>query len=153
VEWQIPVALVRGGFVCGVVILFVNAFFFRLSGLPLGRRALQAHLRAALAWGAVPATLAAIVSLAAAVGVKLAGIESSQPARITVAVGSAAIMLVLWALVITVATVRRVQHFGTGRAIANMAIGWVGVAMLAIVIRTFIVQHSSRVHGADPARR
>jgi hypothetical protein len=115
--------------------------FFRRSGRLLGGHASQAHLCAALSWGAVPATLGTIVSLSAAVGVKLAGIESSQSVRGAVAVGSAAIIivLVLWALVITVATVRRVQHFDTVRTIANMAIGWVGVAMPTIVIRTFLL--------------
>jgi hypothetical protein len=115
----------------------------------LGGYASQAHLRASRAWGAVPATLGTIVSLAAAVGVKLAGIESSQPARRAVAVGSAAIImvLVLWALVITVATVRRVQHFGAVRTIANMAIGRVGVAML-VIIRTFVLTAGAMLNQA-----
>jgi signal peptidase I len=50
-------------------------------------------------------------------------------------------VLALWTLVITVATVSRVQHFGAIRAIANIAIGWVmGGGVLAIVIGTFILQ-------------
>jgi signal peptidase I len=144
-DWQFPAALVLGGFVLGVVNLFVTAFFFRLSGLLLGGHASQAHLRAALAWGSVPMTFGIIVNLAAAVGLKLAGIES-EPTRDAVSVGSAAIIAVpaLWTLVVTAAAVRRVQHFGAVgavRAIANLAIGWVmGGIVVAFIIRTFILQ-------------
>jgi signal peptidase I len=49
--------------------------------------------------------------------------------------------MALWTLVITVAAVKRVQHFGIGRAIANVAIGWfMGGVLVAIVIRTFVLQ-------------
>jgi signal peptidase I len=142
-DWPTFAALVLAAFVFGVVILFFNAFMVKLLGLPLGGRAPQAHLRAALAWGSVPATFGLAVSLAWIIGLKLTGADSSPPLRTIVALVSAATVWVmaLWTLVITVAAVKRVQHFGIGRAIANVAIGWfMGGVLVAIVIRTFVLQ-------------
>jgi signal peptidase I len=142
-DWPFLAALVSGGFIFGVASLFLSGFLLRLSGLLFGGRAPQAHLRAALAWGAVPAIAAAVIGLAATVGLKLAGIGSPQPARAAVAIGIGVVSLglALWTAVITVATVRRVQHFGIGRTLASMAVGWlVGGLGIAVVVRTLVLQ-------------
>jgi signal peptidase I len=141
-DWSILATLAVAAFVFGVVILFLNAFMLKLIGWLFSGRAPQAHLRAALAWGSVPATFGLAVSLAWIIGLKLTGADSSPPVRIVVALVSAATIwgMALWTLVVTVAAVKRVQHFGTGRAIANVVIGWFVGPVLAIVIRTFVLQ-------------
>jgi signal peptidase I len=143
VAWPFLAALMLGGFVFGVAGLFFSAFLFKLTGLLFGGHAPQAHLRAALAWGAVPMTAAIALGLAAAIGLKLAGVESKPPVRLAVDVGMAVISvtLALWTMVITVAAVRRVQGFGAGRAIASVAIAWlVGSLGTAVAVRTFVFQ-------------
>jgi signal peptidase I len=142
-DWPILATLGLAAFVFGVVILFFNAFMLKLLGLPLGGHAPQAHLRAALAWGSVPVTFGLALSLAWIICLKLTGADSSPSVRTVVALVSAAATggMGLWTLVITVAAVKRVQHFGAGRAIANVVIGWfMGGFLVAILIRTFVLQ-------------
>jgi len=146
-DWHNLALLILVGFIVGVAVMFFNAFFFKLSGIPLGGRASQAHLRAALAWGTVPNIFGLAICLAAIIGLKLAGaVDSSQPAFDAVNVGLTMIMAVLglWTLVIMVVMVKRVQRFGVWRAIANVTIGFIlGGIALALPIRTFLFQSFS----------
>jgi signal peptidase I len=146
-DWRNLAIVIAVGFIVGVVGLFFNAFFFKLSGMLLGGNASQAHLRAALAWSLVPLVFGLPICLAAIIGLKLAvAVDSSQPAFRAVDVGLTAIATVLglWTLVITVATVKRIQRFGIWRAIANVAIAWIlGGVALAFLIRSFLFQSFS----------
>jgi signal peptidase I len=151
-DWSHLGIVIAVGFIAGVVSLFFNAFFLKLSGMPLGGHASQAHLRAALAWSLVPLVFGLAICLAAVIGLKLAGaVDSSQPAFRAVDVGLTAITTVLglWTVVITIATVKRIQRFGVWRAIANVAIGWIlGGVALAFLIRSFLFQPFSIPSGA-----
>jgi len=151
-DWRSLAILTVAGFIVGVVGLFFNAFFFKLSGLLLGGRASQAHIRAALAWSMVPLVFGLAISIAAITGLKLAGaVDSSQPALDAVGVGLTVVnaALWLWTLVLTVVTVKRVQRFGVWRAMTNIALGWLvaGVA-LALPIRTILFQPFNIPSGA-----
>jgi signal peptidase I len=152
-DWRNLAILTVAGFIAGVAGLFLNAFFYKLSGMLLGGRASQAHIRAALAWSMVPFVLGLAICLAAIVGLKLVGaVDSSQPAFRAVDVGLTAITTVLglWTVVITVATVRRIQRFGLWRAITNIALGYIlGGVALAVLIRTLLFQPFSIPSGSQ----
>jgi signal peptidase I len=152
-DWHNLAIVLLAGFIAGVAGLFFNAFFLKLSGMLLGGHASQAHIRAALAWSMVPIVFGLAIYLAAIIGLTLAGaVDSSQSAFRAVDLGLTAITIVLglWTLVITVGTVKRVQRFGVGRAILNVAISWVlaGVA-LAVPIRTLLFQPFNIPSGAE----
>jgi signal peptidase I len=151
-DWRNLAIVILVGFIAGVAALFFNAFFFKLSGIPLRGHASQAHIRAALAWSTVPAIFGLAICLAAIVGLKLVGaVDSTQPTFRAIDFGLTAIatVLALWAIVITVVTVKRVQRFGVWRAIANVALGWIlGGIALALPIRTLVVQPFSIPSGA-----
>jgi signal peptidase I len=152
-DWRNLAILTLLGFIAGVAGLFLNAFFFKLSGVLLSGRASQAHIRAALAWGTVPIVFGFAICLAAIVGLKLVGaVDSSRPAFHAVDIGLTVITgaLGLWTVVITVATVRRVQRFGLWRAITNIALGYIlGGVALAVLIRTLLFQPFNIPSGAQ----
>jgi signal peptidase I len=141
-DWRFLAMILLGGFVGGVILLYVNGLFFGLSGRLIGGRASQAQMRAALAWGLVPSIVGLVIWLAALIGLAASG-SASQPTPGALMLLPSAISPVtgLWTLVATVLMVRRVQAFGVFRAVLNVVIGSsLGALLIAMSIRTFLFQ-------------
>jgi signal peptidase I len=151
-DWRNLATVILIGLVGGVPLLYINALFFGLGGRLLGGHASQAHIRAALAWSMVPSITGFAICLAVLIGLTLsAAVDSSRPLSDAVSLGLSAITLVsaLWAVVVTILTLRRVQRFGAWRAIVNVGIGWIlGGIAAALPIRTLLFQPFSIPAGS-----
>ncbi len=142
-------ACLAGGVLAGPLVLLLAAVLLRWTGSWLGGKGSGADLRAALAWGQVPAVSATplwiAVVLAGGVEVFRAAPEiPDAAASLTIlACGVAMAAAAIWGVVTSLLCVAEAHRFGAGRAIAAVGLGLFvlsipagAVGMVIVFLRT-----------------
>jgi|HubBroStandDraft_4_1064222.scaffolds.fasta_scaffold533159_1 hypothetical protein len=138
--WPIEVAFsVAFASVLGVVSLFISGVILRWSGGLLGGVASRVEVRAALAWGQVPAIAAEIILLLAV----LQGIAIPHPTAATMLqidpsfykVGIVEGVLTIWGSIVVLYCIAEVHRFSAWRAFCATLIP----ALIAMVVIGFMV--------------
>ena len=144
-DWRALAGIVIGGAILGIIGLYYNGFFFRWSGTLFGGHASPAEVRAALAWGQLPAVLGGAAGLLLSLLLVSTGV--SKPV-----VGIIAGLAWIWTLVLTWVMFARVQKFGFWETILSAGLGWVAalavLLLLALVVRALAFQPFSVPSGA-----
>lgn len=138
---QILIFSAIGGFISGIISLYVFAFALRISSKWLGGAASREHLRAAIAWGALPLVAALLIWIPqiALFGKDAFLMDSPQAFSQPLAYWSLTaieICAAVWALIAMAKTVGEVNQFSAWRALGAIVLAatlLVG-ALLAIVL-------------------
>jgi Yip1 domain len=144
---MLVVAFVVLGGILGVIGLYINGALLKWSGAFLGGSANQVEVRAALAWGQVPAIVAmgiGIISILLGAGTPLTALAQgsiSEPSAGTVLFHA---VLGLWSFVITLKCLGEVHRFSAWRAMGAMAIVLLAAAVVALGV-VFIASGASRI--------
>jgi signal peptidase I len=144
-DWRAGAALVVGGAIAGIVSLYYSSLFFRWSGRLFGGQASRAHIRAALAWGQLPAILGLVLCLAVVLVLKLLGADRSSAETLTAVFVAIAAATGLWSLIMTWHMLGRVQGLGFWRGAISAVLGWlaawlIAATFLAVLLRTLLFQ-------------
>ncbi|RMH14511.1 MAG: hypothetical protein D6701_11215 [Gemmatimonadetes bacterium] len=118
----------------GVASLYLTGWALRVTGRWLGGQATPEEMRAAIAWGGVPAATALVLFVPAlAADTLLSG--GAQLAALA-SIGVAQMVLGVWSLVTLTAAIAEVQRFSAMRAFVNLALPGVlfGGIFLAIAL-------------------
>jgi signal peptidase I len=146
--------IVVGGLLLGVAGLYIYGLSFSLWGRILGGEASAVDLRAALAWGAIPAIIGFAICLAALTALKLSGSFELSPSTSRtpiVALQVTAIALGLWSVIATMLMVGRLQRFGLWLTILYSALAWLSVWLIVplLIGRTLLFQPFNIPSGAQ----
>jgi signal peptidase I len=148
-NWQILAGVVLGGAIIGVVSLYISGLMFRWAGNIFGGRAPAVQLRAAIAWGTVPAVLMLAINLIVLIVLMPNSANVPRVAQPPIVVLQAiAAALSLWSVIATFLMLKRLQGFGIWRAIASSVLGWTLILVFPLLIRTFLFQTFSIPSGA-----
>ncbi len=148
----LPVVLtitLLAGPIVGILGLWLYAWLVRIAGTWIGGAASSEHLRAALAWGSVPALAKIPLSLVALALMQSAGFDPSLPITdppeglsfALAAIEVVAAVLLLWSAVLRCNTVAEVQGFQSAwQGFANLLLAGllVAAAVLAVMVPLFI---------------
>ena len=140
IGWRALLACAVGAGVFAIINLYVLAVFTGWVGRKIGGVASNDAVRAVFAWGMLPniLALAIVLSIAAGWSIFAAGAEPGLLAQIFNLVYG---VCGLWALVVTLLMLGRVERFGLWRTILAYAVGTLGLAAgLALMVRTFLFQ-------------
>jgi Yip1 domain len=135
----VVVSVVAGG-ILGAIGLYINGAVLKWSGALLGGVASFAEVRAALAWGQIPAIVAmalGIISILLGAGTPLIGLgEGSMrgPSAGTILFNAA---LGLWSFVITLKCLGEVHRFSAWRALGAIAV--VAAIAIAVVVGVLLI--------------
>lgn len=138
-DWRFLAAIVSIGTILGVAGLYLSGLLLSASGRLLGGEGSAMQMRAVLAWGSVPAIAILLLALLIVAGAAFLGKPASDRAILAVA----ALLTILaggWALVATMRMLAEVQRFGFWRAIANFALAYAPLALLALLFRALLFQ-------------
>jgi signal peptidase I len=135
--WLLLVCLVGGG-IFGIVHLYIFAAVTAWFGRKFGGRASAADMRAAFAYGFLPGILGAALTLLLLAGLAaIDGPHAVPPVWLTIGRG----VFGLWAIVLTMLMVSRIERFGFWRTVFTYGIGALLIpALVAIVFRTLFFQ-------------
>jgi signal peptidase I len=140
VGWRILLACVVGGAIFAVFNLYVVAVFTGWIGRKMGGVASNDEVRAVFAWGMLPNILGLAVVLAVAAGWRIPG-PGAEPRLLSSLFDLVSGVCGLWALVVTLLMLSRVERFGFWRTIIAYAAGTLVLAVgLALMVRTFLFQ-------------
>jgi signal peptidase I len=136
-DWRLALGFIVGGAVFGLVWLFASALILSWIGRLLGGAATARQLRAVVAWSMVPAIAGAVVTLAM-LALKAAGISSPV---IDNGLPWLGIAFGVWATIVFMLMLGRVEHFGFWRTVFTYLLNSVFVAFLiALSVRTLLFQ-------------
>ena len=140
VGWRTLLACIVGGAIFAVFNLYVLAVFTGWIGRRIGGVASNDAVRAAIAWGGLPNILGLVLIFAAAAGWRIL-VPGAEPRWQSTLFDLVSGICGLWALVVTLLMLSRVEQFGLWRTITAYAIGTLVVAAwLALMVRTFLFQ-------------
>ena len=140
--WRALLACIVGGGILGIVNLYFFAAVTGWVARKIGGQAPAVAVRTVFAWGALPNILGLAIVLSIAAGWRiLAGGVSAEPRPLAILGDYASGACGLWAIVLTMLMLSRVERFGFWRTIAAYAAGAVlPSAALALIVRTFLFQ-------------
>ena len=142
-------AVVIGGLVGGIVMLYLTGWLTAMTGRWLGGSASAEELRAALAWGRVPLLLVGVIYLVkfCLLGDQALADEVTLHLAPRVMLTAAALDLLasvfaIWSIVTTLAAVSAVQRFSAAKAVANLLLAGLvaGVALLVVILLVAVVR-------------
>ena len=140
IGWRTLLACVAGGVIFAVFNLYVLAVFTGWVGRKIGGVASNDAVRAVFAWGMLPNILGLAVVLSVAAGWRIFA-AGAEPTLLSSLFGLVYGVCGLWALVVTLLMLSRVERFGFWRTIVAYAVGTlVLAAWLALMVRTFLFQ-------------
>jgi len=135
--WVIALILALAGAVYGVVGLYVTGWIVAAVARAVGGRGSAAGARAAYAWGSVPLLIPLFLTSALA----LVQTRYAVAPWLIISLGAVAVICLLWAIVLAIAMLARVQGLGAVRAVFSGLVGWIGVPfVLAFAVRTLAFQ-------------
>src|SRR5262245_1312632 len=137
IDWRNIAIIAIVGLVYGVVVLYLNGFLLRWSGLILGGRAASVEVRAAFAWGAIPSIIGLAICLIVLTALKLAGTPASTAYVVIAVLQVTVAVLAVWSLVVVILMLGRVHGFGFWRALATYLLGSLFLLFFAALFRTF----------------
>jgi signal peptidase I len=159
--------LILIGALAGIAALYVAAGLAFLAGRLLGGTATYAQLRRALAWMAIPNSLA--LTLLAAVGLALSVLGllvNPSNTALGDAFGVFVLMVLtapfgLWGLFVSIRALAAVQNFGAIRSALTLAVVcgalWYGVHALGTALDarlpSYVMQNDAMVPAIDPLQR
>jgi signal peptidase I len=140
IGWRMLLACIVGGAAFAVFNLYILAVFTGWIGRKMGGVASNDAVRAVFAWGTLPSILGLAVILAAAVVRRILG-PGEEPQGLSSLFDIVGGLCGLWALVVTLLMLARVERFGFWRTIVAYLAGTLVVAIgLALMVRTFLFQ-------------
>ncbi|MGD1017016.1 MAG: signal peptidase I [Roseiarcus sp.] len=143
--WLIVLVIALAGALGGVVGLYIAGWIVAAVARAVGGRGSAAGARAAYAWGSVPLLIP--LFLTSALGL----VPTRYAAAPWLIVPLAAVLSIglLWAIVVAIAMLARVQGFGVARAVFSGVVGWFGVPFaFAFVVRTLAFQAFDAASGS-----
>ena len=159
--------LILIGALAGIAALYIAAGLAFLAGRLLGGTATYAQLRKALAWTAIPNSLA--LTLVAAVGLVLSVLGIlMDPSNTALGDGFAVFVLMvlaaplgLWGLVVSIRALAAVQNFGVFRSALSLALVcsvlWYAVHALGTALHvrlpSYVMPNDAMVPAIDPLER
>lgn len=147
-SWPILVVLsvVIGG-ILGVIGLYINGVLLKWSGEMLGGSATYGEVRAALAWGQVPAIVAmaaGTISILLGAGAPLTALAGGSLRGTSLGSTLFNAVLGLWSFVITLKCLGEVHRFSAWRALGAMAVVLLAVFVIALGV-LLIVSGAGRI--------
>src|SRR5690349_7716273 len=140
-DWRLWLAIVAGGAVLGIVWLYFAALVLKWIGNMLGGEATALQLRAVIAWSMVPSIAGALTAAIALLAAKMAG---GGEAVVDVGLQWLAMVVSLWAAILFLLMLGRVERFGFWRTMLAYVLNLVVTAFLvAIGVRTLLYQSFS----------
>jgi signal peptidase I len=144
-DWRVWLGLAVAGVIGGILGIYATALAFRWIGWLLGGRASMPQLRALVAWSGLPSILGLIVVLVILIASKLLdGEGATAPSRLAVLPPAIIVICGLWAFVVLLLMLSRVQGFGFWRTIAAYVLGqillWSIFFIPLLAIRTLLFQ-------------
>lgn len=120
-------------------------FVFKWIGKIVGGKASAREVRAALAWGSVPGTVACIICLSVIIWWESLHLHGSLTSiSLALIVGFTLIIsvlpLMLWSYVATLRMLARVQGFGFWRAVANLLLSVFLLLLAALFVRSLLFE-------------
>jgi len=138
-DWRLIVAGASLGAVAGIVNLYVSALVVGWTARLFRGRAPGSSVRAAMAWGGGPISIGLPIVLVAIFMIWLTGTVSES--ELVIVLDVLTIVLVIWALVVTVAMFACIEGFSLPRAISCLVVACLfGAVVLALIVRTFLFQ-------------
>jgi signal peptidase I len=140
VGWRTLLSCVVGAAIFAVFNLYVLAVTTAWVGRKMGGVASNDAVRAVFAWGMLPNILGLAVVLSIAAGSRIFA-PGADPTLLSSLFDLVYGVCGLWALVVTLLMLSRVERFGFWRTIVAYAVGTLVLAAgLALVVRTFLFQ-------------
>jgi Yip1 domain len=124
--------VVLGG-ILGIIGLYINGALLKWSGAFLGGSATQVEVRAALAWGEIPAIVAmavGVISILLGAGAPLTALASGSIEGPSLGTTLFHAVLGIWSFVITLKCLGEVHRFSAWRALGAMAIVLLAAAVV-----------------------
>ena len=145
-NWRFWLGVVIGGALYGIAWLYLSALVMKWIGRMLGGEATALQLRAAVAWSMVPPIAAALIAIVAGVLVNMTG---SGQMIVKIGVSLLTFVVGLWALVIFLLMVGRLERFGFWRTMLTYVLSTVLISFLAAIgIRSMLYQPFNIPSGA-----
>jgi len=140
IGWRTLLVCVVGGVIFAVFNLYVLGVFTGWVGRKIGGVASNDAVRAVFAWGMLPNILGLAVVLSVAAGWRIFA-AGAEPMSLSSLFGLVYGFSGLWALVVTLLMLSRVERFGFWRTMVAYAVGTLALAAgVALTVRTFLFQ-------------
>jgi signal peptidase I len=145
-DWRFLAGCAAVALVSGVVSVWLAAFLLRWSGRMMGGCASVVQTAVVAALGLTPLCAALVIDI---LFVLALGGATGQVSALVASVPSwIGVVMSIWTMVITIAMLRRVQAFGWWRAIFNYVIATVLTLLVAMLLRTLLLQSFNIPSGA-----
>jgi signal peptidase I len=138
-DWRNLLGCLVAGSISAAFVIHVIAAFTGWIARKMGGAASNDAVRAVFAWGLMPIILGFAVALTIAFGWRLLA-GGAEPLWLSTFFDVVNGVCGLWALVVTLMMLSRVERFGFWRTIAVYAISWLISAGLVPLVRTFLFQ-------------
>ncbi len=116
---------VFGSPLIGLAWIYFTGWVYYVTGKWLGGAATQAHLRTAIAWSKIPASISLlmwlILMIAGAETIFINGVSGPS----TLFLNFILFILGVWSLVLLIQSVREVQGFSLGKTLLNLIFAWI----------------------------
>ena len=130
------------GLIFSIVFLYLNGAVTRWTGKGLGGQASSVNIRAAIAWSMVPGIWIlsfvllsiALISLLDLAGFRSAGGMDSLSHFVLIGYAVIVIVAMLWGIIIYLKMLSQVQGFSTWKALRNMLVSGLILAVLATAV-------------------
>jgi len=143
VSWRTLLTCAVGAGIFAVFNLYVLAVITGWVGRKIGGVASNDAVRAVFAWGMLPSILGLAVVLSVAAGWRIVA-PGVEPRLLSSLFNLVYGVCGLWALVVTLLMLSRVERFGFWRTIVTYFVGTLALAAgLALMVRTFLFQSFS----------